>query len=227
MFDPALLTVDQVRKLPTIPFGQFERCEEIAACYFMQDDFGRVWYIGQAHNLRQQLVSEAAAVEDSVADRYAQFTANHITTVAIWSAPSDGVLAAATARWLELFDPPLNDPERPYRLPVIPDDLNPEQAARRFMEIKAMITALQAEAEALKPNVVSFVEEYGTDGQKIEIPELGKISLSARKNWRYSSKVEALSNKLKQLKKEEERNGTATVESVSRFPTARGLTDLR
>lgn len=80
----------------------------------------------------------------------------------------------------------------------------------RYAEIKKQIKELESELEELQPLVFSDMEEIGPDA-KVET-ELGAFSFMKRKAWKYSETVVEKEKALKDLKKNEEADGTAEFE---------------
>lgn len=198
----------------TVAIAEVSRAGLIPAVYFALDAAKRCHYVGKAEQLRDRLVKYPSTDPD----RWDDFCDREVMEFAYWQAPTAGQeLLEAEKQWIQLLDPPLNDHHRPQRPPIIPIGMNSEESAKRLLEIRAMIKSLKAEEELLKANTVSFVEEYGEDGKRIEM-DLGKISLSSRKTWQYSEAVDELQQQIKALKKKEEKDGIAKVVKTSVFP---------
>ena len=203
-----------IYEFSTVAIADVSRAGLIPAVYFALDAAKRCHYVGKAERLRDRL--EKYPHTDP--EKWEEFCDRDVIEFAYWQAPTPGKdLLAAEKQWIQLLDPPMNDRHRPQRPPVIPIGMNSEESAKRLLEIRAMIKSLKAEEELLKANTVSFVEEYGEEGKRIEM-DLGKIYLSSRKTWQYSEAVAELQQQIKTLKKQEEQEGIAKVIKTSVFP---------
>mgnify|MGYP001413835614 CR=1 FL=1 len=77
----------------------------------------------------------------------------------------------------------------------------------KYAEIKKDIKALEAMADELNHQVLELMEASGVE--EIEIGDMGKLSMGSRRNWKYTDKVKALDEALKDQKKLEEQTGEA------------------
>ena len=88
-----------------------------------------------------------------------------------------------------------------------------EQLLDRYSILSFEIKKLEAERDALKPEVLKMVEDSGEKTLKLSF---GTFSLRKMKAWTYSDNVVAKLDEVKQLKKLEEEDGTAkAVESTT------------
>lgn len=82
----------------------------------------------------------------------------------------------------------------------------------RFAELDAQIKTLETEKEALRPTIQAEMEAQRIDQVKADY---GTFFFTTRKTWKYSPKVEEMSTALKEQKKREEQDGTATAEEIT------------
>ena len=80
------------------------------------------------------------------------------------------------------------------------------EAFTKYAQLESQIQALEEEKEALKLDVINEMETEGLSTFKII---QGTFSMQERKTWKYSPSVEKEEAKVKELKKEEEADGTA------------------
>lgn len=86
---------------------------------------------------------------------------------------------------------------------------------KRYAEIQQLSKSLEKEAQELKDHIIGFMNE--TDTQLVE-NEFGKFKIAERAVYKYSDAVKAEELKLKDLKKQEEENGSAQA-STTRYLT--------
>jgi hypothetical protein len=212
-----------------IGFGDLPLPREMASCrladamqvmpespgiYCLIDEVYRVYYIGKSEvNLRQELTTS---------DRTDDF--RQLGTRIAWLCLDAEDVKPTASQYIAKFEPPLNPADasaHAVQLPVIPLQMTREQQLRRYLEIKAMIRELEVELEGLKANIVTFVEESQERGEKVNLNGCS-FSVTYRKQWEYSPAVAELAERLKQLKKQEEKNGTARVAGYTVFPSIKG-----
>lgn len=90
-----------------------------------------------------------------------------------------------------------------------------------YFESKKALDILQKEVDSLKDQLIAEIQ--AAPEQRVELPGLAKFSLGVRKTWEYSSDVILMDGKVKQLKKLEEKNGTAKVVQETIFPSMKNL----
>lgn len=76
-----------------------------------------------------------------------------------------------------------------------------------YAQIKKDIKVLEEKAELLNPEILELMQE--NEVEEIAIGDMGKLSMSSRRNWKYTDKVKALDEALKNQKKLEEQTGQA------------------
>ena len=76
----------------------------------------------------------------------------------------------------------------------------------KYADIEAQIQALEEQKEAIKLDVIAEMESEKLSTFKII---QGTFSMQERKTWKYSPVVEKEEAKVKEMKKEEEADGTA------------------
>jgi len=81
----------------------------------------------------------------------------------------------------------------------------------KYADIKAQIAALEAEADVLKPEIISIVDELNPTDHEIET-DFGKFSVVQKRKYTYSIETQAKETDLKSAKKEEEAKGIAPYE---------------
>ena len=79
-----------------------------------------------------------------------------------------------------------------------------KEKCERYAEIKLEIADLEKQLEALKPDVLSEVEQNG----EVILP-LGRFSIRSLNKWTYTPAVKALEEAVKVRKIEEEEKGLA------------------
>ena len=101
-------------------------------------------------------------------------------------------------------------------LPQIDLGYSEEHFISRYREIKEQLALLEQEMEELKPNLVTLLE---ANGGKLAVGYTGYTQ--SRKSWQYSPDLEARKDAIKQLQKQEEESGIATVKSITTYPVFR------
>ncbi len=81
------------------------------------------------------------------------------------------------------------------------------ETIKQYESIKLQIKALEAQAEAMEPEVKEMLANCGAD--QIETDK-GKFYFTTRKTWKYTDAVKFKETEVKELKKQEEETGTAT-----------------
>ena len=97
--------------------------------------------------------------------------------------------------------------------------VSPEVSLDEYLGIKAQLELLQARLDALKPAVV---EALALQGGRLEHAGY-EFCVRSRVAYEYSEAVAAAERRCRELKRQEEQNGTATVRSFSEFPYVRAL----
>ena len=88
-----------------------------------------------------------------------------------------------------------------------------EALLKHYMEIKAEISRLEEELEALKPAVFDVVSDAGG---KIEF--MGQeFQTQYRKTWEYTQDIRHFEDELKELKRKSEAEGSAIIRKMSGF----------
>lgn len=78
-----------------------------------------------------------------------------------------------------------------------------------YAEVKSKIKELEAKADLLNPEVLEIMRTK--DVEEIVL-ETGKLTLGARRTWKYSSDIQSAEKFLKEKKKIEEQTGKADYE---------------
>jgi len=198
-----------ISKLASVSLSNIKGLPVNSGVYLIIDSASRVWYIGSSSNLRQRL---------STHDKLDDFS--DIENCLIAYIPCDD-FKEQEAELITHFDPPMNskNDNRKYALPYVKiDGLSPQQCLDRYAEIKELIKTLEQEAEQLKPNVVTYIQENANDERKFVGKNL-RAWLTNRPVYKFSPEVEKLEKKLKEMKKAEQDNGTAVVVKISTYPT--------
>lgn len=92
----------------------------------------------------------------------------------------------------------------------------------RYAEIKRDIKALEVMADEINPKVLEVMEFAKVE--EIEIGDIGKLSLGARRNYDYGPEVKKKEEELKAEKKEMEQRGTALYKE-KKYVIFKGLKD--
>lgn len=82
-----------------------------------------------------------------------------------------------------------------------------KELLQSYAQIKSEIKLLEAKAERLNPLVLDLMKT--TDVEEISLGDIGKLSLGARRTWKYSEKTIGMEKELKTIKKTEEQTGLA------------------
>jgi hypothetical protein len=85
----------------------------------------------------------------------------------------------------------------------------------QYSRLEAEKRSIEAGQAKLKPQILEAIEKAGQD---IRVKSIGTFSKSERKTWFYSEEVQVAEDSLKELKKEEEKLGTATFKITTVFP---------
>ena len=110
------------------------------------------------------------------------------------------------------------DDRHPSRDPD-PSSLPPAVSFDEYLEVKAQIELLQARLDALKPSVV---EALTLQGGRVQYGGY-ELCVRSRVVYEYSEQVAAAERHCRELKRLEQQNGTATVQSFTEFPYVRAL----
>jgi len=90
-----------------------------------------------------------------------------------------------------------------------------DAALERYVELKREISKLETELDTLKESIFQAVDTAGG-----EVAAEGYVlKTQKRPKYKYSDEYEAKNKDLKELKKEEVKNGTAVIEGYSEFVT--------
>ncbi|MDB2685635.1 hypothetical protein N9Y42_00285 [Mariniblastus sp.] len=90
-----------------------------------------------------------------------------------------------------------------------------DAALERYVELKREISKLETELDTLKESIFKAVDTAGG-----EVAEEGYVlKTQKRPKYKYSDEYETKNKELKDLKKEEVKNGTATIDGYSEFVT--------
>lgn len=82
------------------------------------------------------------------------------------------------------------------------------ETIKKYEAIKLEIKALEAQLDALEPEVTEMLANCGAD--QIETDK-GKFYFTTRKTWKYTEAVKLKETEVKELKKQEEESGKAEV----------------
>ena len=82
---------------------------------------------------------------------------------------------------------------------------------KEYSDIKNKIKLLTDKAKSIEVQVKNEMEEQNVDQVK---SDFGIFSFIKRKKWTYSENVAKKENEFKELKKQEESDGTATFEEI-------------
>ena len=200
-----------LKKLGSTPLNILDHLPEANGVYLALDNASRVWYVGSSNNIKHRLKSherlddfynaEAIKISFMVTDEY----------------------KGIESQLINFYDPPLNRTNIDFNPPYVPvDGLTPNQCISRYAEITELMAILKAEQDALKPNIISFIEMNANDGKRYT-GEGFRATLTTRKKYEYSEAVTELENKVKQLKKEETENNTAKVVGETVYPVIKRM----
>jgi hypothetical protein len=81
----------------------------------------------------------------------------------------------------------------------------------RYAELKAQIKALEAEVDDLKPGILA--EMKASEADKVD-HDAGTFTVSRRKSWTFTPKVESIRESLKTAEADEKADGSATFEET-------------
>jgi regulator of replication initiation timing len=199
----------QIKKLAKVLLNQTDNLPDTPGLYFAVDAANRVWYIGKSESSLRASHEQHERLNDFITnrvDKIAYLAWNDMDDINEWE-----------KELIAKFNPPLNDLFAPEDLPIVELGYDKEKYLLRYKEIRLMIDTLSKELEELKPNLVTLIEE--NEG-KIKTPSFNAY-LGKRTTYNYSEAVESLEAKIKVLKKDEEKNGVATVKNFSVFPIVR------
>ena len=117
-----------------------------------------------------------------------------------------------------------SDPQQPSPLgddddPPATADLSPAVSLDEYLALKAQIDLLQARLDALKPAVV---EALALEGGRVAYGGY-EFCVRSRVVYQYSEAVAEAERRCRELKRAEEKDGTATVKSFTEFPFVRAV----
>ena len=199
----------QIKKLSKVLLDDFANLPDSPGLYFLIDSAVRCWYIGISEtSLRNRHAKheKRKLFKEKKCQWISFFSWNDISDIKEWEIES-----------IKKFRPPLNENYVIDELPLLNLGYCQTQYIQRYKECKTMIDALTKELEELKPNLVTLLEE--NDG-KIKTDEYNAY-IQTRKNWGYSQTVLNMREQLKQLEKEEQKTGVATIKSLLTYPVVR------
>lgn len=209
--DSAFIPSFSIKKLGRVLLGDHNNLPESPGIYFAIDSANRVWYVGiSTSSLRQRHANH---------ERINDFKTNKVQHIAyyVWTDEQD--LQEWELGYIQKFDPPLNMNHTKKDLPQIDLGYSEENFINRYREIKEQLALLEQEMEELKPNLVTLLE---SNGGKLADKSLGLTGyIQSRKSWQYSAETEAKKEAIKQLQKQEEETGIATVKSITTYPVFR------
>lgn len=81
----------------------------------------------------------------------------------------------------------------------------------RYAELKAQAKAIESEIEDLKPGILADMKAAEAD--KVD-HEAGSFVITKKKSWKFSDKVDAMKDAVKNLEADEKADGTATFEET-------------
>ena len=90
-----------------------------------------------------------------------------------------------------------------------------DTALERYVELKREISKLEKELDEIKDSIFKVVDEAG--GEVAEAAYV--LKTQKRPKYKYSDEYETKNKELKELKKEEVKNGTAVIDGYSEFVT--------
>lgn len=82
-----------------------------------------------------------------------------------------------------------------------------------YAKLKIEIKALEEKASELNPKVIEALRE--NDLGEVQVSDLGVLTMSTRRTWKYSKTLQEEETALKEKKKNEERLGVANYEEKS------------
>jgi hypothetical protein len=87
-----------------------------------------------------------------------------------------------------------------------------------YLELKSKISELEEKLELLKPAVFDFIDDKLRETNEKYFPFRGfKFELQYRTSYNYSEEVFDMESRLKEIKKQEERDGIAKAKSQTGF----------
>jgi hypothetical protein len=88
----------------------------------------------------------------------------------------------------------------------------------RYLELKSKLAELEEELEQLKPAVFDLTDDLAREnGEKFFAHNGFIFQAQHRTTYNYSASIAALEQQLREQRKREEANGTATIKSQSGF----------
>lgn len=206
-----------VQELGNIRLNQLEGLPQEPGVYLITDDSNQVYYISQSLDLKTSLL------QSDLSD----FQAVNASKVC-YLCCDERDLPEIVSDYINFYQPPLNAgiPIHQIKQSSVTFPLTPDQQIERYLEICRLIKELEQEKETLKQNIVTFAADYKRErGENLNYQGV-TIVASERKIWEYSETVKELEAKVKQLKKQEQKNGVAKVAKVSTYPTVKGDLDF-
>ncbi|MEM1095787.1 MAG: hypothetical protein AAGJ10_14410 [Bacteroidota bacterium] len=97
------------------------------------------------------------------------------------------------------------------------NDLTPVD---RYLALKAQRAEIDTELDMIKPLLTAALMEE--DGEVFDYRG-HRFSIQRRKSYAYSERVDELAMQLRAIKKQEERNGTATLTKHSAYPVVKAV----
>ncbi len=90
-----------------------------------------------------------------------------------------------------------------------------DTALERYVELKREISKLEKELDEIKDSIFKVVDEAGGEVADAKFV----LKTQKRPKYKYSDEYETKNKELKELKKEEVKNGTAVIDGYSEFVT--------
>ena len=84
----------------------------------------------------------------------------------------------------------------------------------KYFRILTQIKELELQKDALNAEILTSMNDSGITNNKTDN---GEFLLAWRKSWEYSTDTTLLEEKLKETKKREENNGTATIAKTTEY----------
>jgi hypothetical protein len=194
--------------LPRVLLRDHQLLPDAGGIYFALDGALRVWYIGKATEFRKRLPSH---------ERLQDFDARHVTHFGYVIIEDATERDNLERRWIDFFDPPLNDLLRPPKLPVINLSLSPDEEVNEYIKLRDQMHATQVAMDRLKANIVSRCEENGGKWETAS----AKIYLMRKTTWKYTDAVSTMEKDLLRLKRQEELDNRAEKIDERIYPAVR------
>jgi hypothetical protein len=83
-----------------------------------------------------------------------------------------------------------------------------KELLQKYADLKASVKEAEEKIDELSVEIRAKMTEQGAD--KIDAENLGIFTIAKKKSWKYSERVEAATESLNMMKKDEQACGTAT-----------------